>query len=535
VAQRRDLIRGQSKKKKKWPARPPRPGAPLTAFDLGRDNRLAPVRVMDTGHYKGGAEKLAAIRAERARHVIELAWDGHRVLACMVGDHVRLVSSDFREWADLFPTVVRALQRLKRKDLVLEGWICALGDTGLPSWDLLRLHAQKQPQRVVFACSDLLRVDGEDLRSLPLTGRRERLVELLATVKEEALASSESLVGSFDAVLEGVRMIGARGIMVREADEAYPIERSDDATWLVIGAKPDEDIEIDRMLSPPPKVTNQDKLMYPRDGLSKKDVVAYYDDIAPIMLEYMKDRPIVGQRWPDGIDDFTWYQHRMPPKAPDYLRAVWIEGNRRIVVENRDALCWLANQAVLTFHAWASRCSSLAHPDWVVIDLDPGEKTTWPQVIEVAIGLRKLLELLELPSIPKTSGQKGIHVLIPIGPGHNVIQAHELARRAAKMLCKVLPNLVTMESSIADRHGRLFLDTLQNFMGKTLVVPYSLRAADGAPVSTPLLWSEVTPKLDPRQHTMKSLRKRIDTMGDICKTLLSGTAKLPEVIGKMEP
>jgi DNA ligase D-like protein (predicted polymerase) len=481
-------------------------------------------------------EQLAAVRAARANWIVDLAWDGHRVLAFCMANRVRLVSSDFREWHDVFPTIGMALTRLVETDVIMEGWICALGEQGLPSFDLLRLHAQKQPQNIVFAVWDLLRVNGEDLRSKPLSERRERLVKLLAERKQEGvLLASDSLKGSVEALVEGVRKMGARGIVLREASGLYPTDPKPLPMGFAVpcpGQQPS--FEIDRVLSPPPVVTNQDKLMYPRDGISKKDVVAYYDDISPIMLAYLKDRPIVGQRWPDGIDDFTWYQHRMPPRAPDYLRAVWIEGNRRIVVEHRDGLLWLANQAVLTFHGWASRVESLANPNWVVIDLDPGTSTTWPQVIEVAIALRKLFELLELPSIPKTSGQKGLHVLVPIGPGHSVIQAHELARRAGKMLMSVLPHLVSMESSIEARQGRLYIDHLQNFVGKTLVLPYSLRAADGAPVSTPLRWSEITPKLDPKSFTLKTMRKRLDEHGDLASPLLTGTVRLNDVIGRME-
>ncbi|MDF2695177.1 MAG: ATP-dependent ligase [Labilithrix sp.] len=515
--------------------RPRREGGPLTVFDLSRDYRLAPIEV-------AAPVDLAPARDARARWILELAWDGHRVLACTLGDEVRLVSSDFREWADVFPTVGMALRRLRLEDAVIEGWICALdagGEKGrsAPSFERLRLHAQKQSQKIVFAAWDLLRVDGEDLRSRPLHERRNRLLELLPTAKGDALVASESLHGSVDALLAGVRSIGGRGIVARDGEASYPVERLKSAaetSWLAVSCG-DEDLEIERQLSPPPVVTNQDKLMFPRDAIAKRDVVAYYEEVASVLLRYTKDRPIVGQRWPDGIDEFTWYQHRMPPRAPDYLRAVWIEGNRRICVENRDALLWLANQAVLTFHAWSSRVATLANPDWAVIDLDPGESTTWAQTIEVAIGLRKLLELLELPSVPKTSGQRGIHVLVPLGPGHNVIQAHELARRASKMIAKVLPHLVSIESARDDRGGRLYLDHLQNFVGKSLVLPYSLRAIDGAPVSTPLAWSEVTPRLDPRAFTLRTLRRRLDAHGDLAAPLLEGTADLTKVIARMEP
>lgn len=492
--------------KKRAPRRPGR----STVFDLAREHRLAPIVASDA--IGDGTAKAC---------LVELAWDGHRVLACALGQDVRIVSGDFREWNDRFPTIVRALQRLARSDIVLEGFLCALGPNGLPSFDLLRHHVGEKAQRVVLACVDLHRLDGEDLRSLSLEARRAKLAEIIAGAGD--FVFSDALVGPIEAVLEGVRKLGGRGVLVR-----------DETSWHALSTN-DDPVVIDRSLSASPKTTNREKLMFPRDGLAKQDVVAYYSDIAPILLPYLKDRPLVGQRWPDGIDEFTWFQHRMPPRAPDYLRAVWIEGNRRIVAESRDALAWLANQAVLTFHGWASRCSSLAHPDWVILDLDPGEGTTWADVIEVATTLRKLLELLELPSVPKTSGQKGLHVLIPIGAGQTVLQAHEVARRIGVLLQQALPTRVTTETSPEKRKGVIFIDTLQSYVGKMLVLPYSLRAIDGAPISTPLSWDEVSAKIEPHSFTLKTIRQRLDARGDVGAALLEGTVKLDAAIARLGP
>lgn len=477
-----------------------------SVFDLTREHRLAPI--------------VAADVCTEASPLVELAWDGHRVLACAMGREARIVSSDFREWNDRFPTIVRALQKLARQDVVLEGFLCALGPNGLPSFDLLRQHVSEKAQRVVLACVDLHRLDGEDLRSVPIEERRSRLRALVAGAGD--FVFSDALEGPLEALLEGVRTLGARGVLVRGASSYVALSTTD------------EPVIIDRSLSAPPKTTNREKLMYPRDGLAKRDVIAYYTDVAPVLLPYLKDRPLVGQRWPDGIDEFTWFQHRMPPRAPDYLRAVWIEGNRRIVAETTEGLAWLANQAVLTFHGWASRCRSLAHPDWVILDLDPGEGTTWADIVLVATTLRKLLELLDLPSVPKTSGQKGLHVLVPIGGGQSVSQANELARRIGIMLQRALPDRVTTETSPDKRRGVIFIDTLQSYVGKMLVLPYSLRAVDGAPVSAPLAWDEVTPSLEPRAFTLATMRKRLDARGDLAAALLAGTVKLEPALAKLQ-
>jgi DNA ligase D-like protein (predicted polymerase) len=486
----------------------------MTAFRLSRAHRLAP--------------SPTAKEALPEKAVVEIAWDGHRVMACRDGNDIRMWSADFREWTDPFGAICVALRKVAKQDFVLDGFLCALDEKGRPSFERLRKCVQeKSADGVVFAVWDALRIDGQDLRQLPLSERRTHLVAALEGAPE-SIVFSQPLAGETSEVLRSVKKMGMRGIVGRTASENYPPAES----WACV---PCEDaIDWERSLSAPPKVTNQDKVLYPRDGFTKTDVVRFYDAIAPAILPYMKDRPIVCQRWPDGIDDFTWYQHRMPPRAPDYLRAVWIEGNRRIVIENKDALLWMVNQAALTFHGWASRVKSLQQPDWVVLDLDPGEKTTWEKMIEVALAIRKLLEMLELPSVAKTSGQKGLHVLVPIGPGHTAALAHDFARRASILIARLFPNDIALDPTTEKREGRLYLDHLQSFVGKSLVLPYSLRAANGGPVSAPIEWSEVTPKLDPKAYNLRTMRARLDAKGDLTAPLLSGTVRLGPIVERMK-
>jgi bifunctional non-homologous end joining protein LigD len=203
---------------------------------------------------------------------------------------------------------------------------------------------------------------------------------------------------------------------------------------------------------------------------------------------------------------------------------------RRIIIENTDALLWMVNQAGLVFHGFGSRLATLAEPDFAMIDLDPGERTTWwEETIEVALAVRRVLELLELPSIVKTSGQRGLHILIPVGPGHTYDQCESLGRGIAHLLLELLPDKVTVENEKEKRRGRLLVDH-KWFQAKTLVTAYSLRAADGAPVSTPIGWDEVTPKLDPRAFTLRTLRERLDARGDLTADLLHGTIKLDRAL-----
>jgi DNA ligase D-like protein (predicted polymerase) len=284
----------------------------------------------------------------------------------------------------------------------------------------------------VLICWDLLWQGDDDLRTRPLAERRARLAALLAGAPA-TLMSSEALPGKRGRILAAAGELGLRGVVARPADGDYT------ASWHAYSTTTTP-VDWRRSLSPPPPLSNADKVLYPRDGICKRDLLAYYRDVAPVMLPHLLDRPVVIQRWPDGIDEFDWYQHRVPPRAPDYLRAAWVDGVRRIVIENEDALAWMVNQAGLTYHGFASRLSTIAEPDWAMLDLDPGDRSTWwDELLEVALAVRRTLELLELPSVVKTSGQRGLHVLVPLAPGHTFEQAELWARGVAELLVRLMP------------------------------------------------------------------------------------------------
>jgi bifunctional non-homologous end joining protein LigD len=309
------------------------------------------------------------------------------------------------------------------------------------------------------------------------------------------------------------------------------------------------DIEAPKVEAPRPppvvKLTNPDKVLFPKDGFSKRNILAYYIDIAPVMLPHLAGRPLTLQRWPNGIHGKEWYQHRVPPDPPEFVRLMRFEASgrsehgekQRIVVDNVETLAWLANLAALTIHGWTSHAppnarteseveKALSLPDYVVIDLDPGDGP-WSDVIEVARSVRVLLEALDLESVVKTSGKRGIHILVPIARGPSHAQATAFAASIAQAVAKVHPKIATVERSIDKRKGRLYVDAGQNGRGRTIVSPYTIRALDGAPVSTPLMWSEVTEKLDPRKFTIKTVRDRVAKYGDLFAPAIRGTAKLP--------
>ena len=281
------------------------------------------------------------------------------------------------------------------------------------------------------------------------------------------------------------------------------------------------------------KLTNPDKVLYPRDGYTKRQVADYYAAVTAPLLRALADRPLALQHWPDGIDKTTFFRQSIlgKDKAP-WMKIVSTPTSTRagsaehLVADRPEALQWLAQRATLTVHMWSSRAGSLDQPDWVVFDLDPGEGSDIAQTIPVAHALRRLFEELSLPSIPKTTGKRGLHILVPLLPGHSHEDAVSFAVNIGQAVTSVVKE-ATLERSLAKRRGRLYLDCYQNGYGKTIVAPYSPRALDGAPVSAPLKWSEVEEGLDGRAFTIATMPERLAKLGDLFAPALTAGVRLP--------
>jgi bifunctional non-homologous end joining protein LigD len=284
------------------------------------------------------------------------------------------------------------------------------------------------------------------------------------------------------------------------------------------------------------EVTNADKVWFPADGITKGDVVAYHRAIAPFMLPFLKDRPLVLTRYPDGIDGKSFFQKDAPEWRPKWIRTVRIrnEDGRDLdhfLVDDAEGLAWLANLGTIPIHVWASRAPELERPDWCVVDLDPKD-APFAHVVELARALHDLCDGLGLPSYPKTTGQKGLHVLVPLGGKLDHAQARTLGELLARALEAELPEISTTARAIADRGGRVYLDYLQNGRGKTIAAPYTVRPRPGAPVSTPLRWSEVTARLDPAKFTIRDVPARARRLR--ADPLLPVLADAPDLLRALE-
>jgi bifunctional non-homologous end joining protein LigD len=282
------------------------------------------------------------------------------------------------------------------------------------------------------------------------------------------------------------------------------------------------------------RLSNVDKLFWPDEGITKGELLAYYRDVADVLVPHLRGRPFTMKRYPDGWQGKSFFQKQAPSHMPEWIGTAAFpastrEGERRVIdyalVDDDLALLWMVNMGCIDMHAWASRVDRPERPDWVMFDLDPSEGSGFEDVIEVAQLVRKALDLLELESVVKTSGSRGIHVLVPITRRHGFDEVREFAGIVAGALARAHPGLVTTEWTKAKRKGVL-VDANQNGPGKTTASVYSVRPRAGAPVSTPLRWDEVRPGLDPVGFTMDAVLERVGRDRDLFARVLEGGQSL---------
>lgn len=268
------------------------------------------------------------------------------------------------------------------------------------------------------------------------------------------------------------------------------------------------------------KVSNPDKLIFPKAGITKQDLVEYYRKIAPVMLPHIKEHPINMQRFPDGIDSNGFYEKEIPDYFPDWIDRVRVdvkEQNRsqdQVVCNKAATLAYLGNQACITPHIWLSRVDRLNNPDKLIFDLDPPADDFKP-VREAAWMLKGILEAVGLKPFVMTTGSRGLHVITPLKHGVDFDTSRLFARDLCGLLAEQEPERLTVEMRKDQRNGRLFLDYLRNSYAQTSVAPYALRAKTAAPVATPLDWDELDdPELTSQSYTTKNIFRRLGQKDD---------------------
>ncbi len=287
------------------------------------------------------------------------------------------------------------------------------------------------------------------------------------------------------------------------------------------------------------KVTNPKKVFWPAEGYTKGDLIAYYDSVAPLLLPYLRDRPLVLTRYPDGIAGKSFFQKDAPEFVPSWVRTERIyskDADREIdyfIVNDAETLSYVVNLGTIPLHLWSSRVGALDRPDWLVLDLDP-KGAPFTDVVEVARQLHRILDELELPSHVKTSGATGLHVLVPLGALYPHEEARTFARLLALLGVETAPEISTIARPIRSRGGKVYIDFGQNGHGRTIVAPYSVRPVPGATVSCPLRWSEVNARLDPTHFTIKTVPERFRRLADPLAPILSGRIDMAAALSRLQ-
>jgi bifunctional non-homologous end joining protein LigD len=576
--------------------------------------------------------------------LFEPKWDGYRAIVTVDGGEARLTSRNGRDLTERFREVARNVSKAVRTpSAVLDGEVCALDEDGTARFEAL----QRGSGPLVLLAFDLLELDGEPVRDLPLRERRELLEEVLdPTVRGVRLSPAFE---DGDALLEAARAQGLEGVVAKRADlpyrsgrrtsewqklklraqEDFPIAgytrgegkraklgalvlarreadglhwagnvgsglrddevdrlrallrpherttsplvetprmprvRAKDVTWVepVLAAEVTfaektregrlrapvylgvrDDVPVERPPIDPEvrrgrrvlKLSNLDKPFWPEEGITKGDLLAYYRDVAGALVPHLRKRPFTMKRHPDGWQGKSFFQKQAPSHMPEWIDrapfpASTREGEKKVIdyalLDDELAVLWAVNMGCIDMHAWASRADRPERPDWVMFDLDPSEGSGFDEVLEVAKLVRQALDALGLESVPKTSGSRGIHVLVPISRRHDFAEVREFAGIVAGALARAHPGLVTTEWTKAKRKGVL-VDANQNGPGKTTASVYSVRPRAGAPVSTPLRWAEVTEGLDPTAFTMDAVLERVARDGDLFARVLEGGQSL---------
>jgi len=479
--------------------------------------------------------------------VFEMKFDGRRAFAAKRGDTVEIRDETGNDLTAGFAELGRDLAQIRAENALIDGILVALDDSKRPSRDKLgeRLEG-KSAAPVYFYALDLLYYDDWDLRAIPLLDRKQALASIIPALPfvlhvDHVAARGEELV-------EVASAAALKAVIAKEASSPY--ESGPSRHWRRIETRPAPGAEkvdlMDALSRAEPratpgdsrrkiKFTNLEKVFWSREGYTKGDLIAYYDQVADVLVPYLRERPMHMNRYPDGIEGKNFYQKDAPDHTPDWVETELIpsdsrgESIRYIVCNNRETLLWLANLGSIDLHPWFSRRTSQDSPDWAVLDLDP-DGSPFPQVVRVARELGKLLRGIGLRPYLKTSGATGLHIFVPLRPGYTYEQSRQFCEVVARMVAAELRDIATVDRVVGRRGGRVYIDFLQNRRGQTVVPVYAARPVPGAAASTPLDWDELSTELDPVAFNIKTVPQRIARLGDLFRPTLTDVQDLAPAI-----
>ncbi len=419
--------------------------------------------------------------------IFETFGAGPRALAEVEAGQVRLHSRSLLPFEKKYPAIVSALRKLGTT-VVLDGEIVGSN----------------------YLISDVLYIDGKDLRETALSERKKRLESL-------ALKAPLQLAELFEKPPEAATYVA------KKSDSTYRSGLSRD--WLRIKGGGTKGRPEPKTSEYPP-LTHPNKVFWPKEKITKGDLAEYYKSVADVMLPYMKDRPQSLHRQPDGLKNEGFFHKDMSGFLPRRMETVriWSGSSDRtlnyVLCQDKWALLYLVNLGCIEFNPWLSKRPKLENPDQVVIDLDPDDNS-YDEVVEVALEVRRVLTSIGAESFCKTSGASGMHIVIPTGAKFDFDTGRLFAEAVCNVVQKKFPKNTSVERTPAKRRHKIYLDFLQNRRGQTLAAPYCVRPRPNATVSAPLKWSEVKKGLTPEAFTIETMARRIERVGDLWKGTLN--------------
>jgi bifunctional non-homologous end joining protein LigD len=357
--------------------------------------------------------------------------------------------------------------------------------------------------------------------------------ELVCTVKFDSWTADNRLRAP---VFLGLRFDCTPQECVRETAEQTAAAATTAPTAALLAADTNEillDVAGKRL-----KFTNLNKIFYPADSYTKRDVINFYAAVADLLVPHLQGRPLSLKRYPNGIDADYFFQKEAATSFPDWLHTELIgeekDATRFVVCDDKAALLYLANLGCIDQNPWMSRVGSLENPDFILIDLDPYH-CGYDRIVEAAQLVRHKLDLVGLQGYPKTTGGDGMHIYVPVQTRYSYSQTRSFAEILARWVGAERPELFTTPRTVAARQkGKVYFDYLQNSSGKTISAPYVLRAYAGAPVATPLAWDEVRPGLTPAQFQIGNVLRRFERTGDLFAGVLSKPQEIEPALERME-
>ncbi|MFK7824610.1 MAG: non-homologous end-joining DNA ligase [Oligoflexales bacterium] len=471
----------------------------------------------------------------------------YRAIAHIDNGNVRMYSHSKVSYKDSFKPAFTYLSKISQ-DLVFECEITVFDENNQQlSQQLLRsFHRTKQGNIKIFI-TDLLVHKNEDIRNKPFHYRLNQLrslnifdenIILKPEIHQEELEQHlQGEIKYFAKYADCIYQKGVSSCLIECCLTRSPSEntkRSDTSSDLLKLEKEENwsapkftPMQYEKFRSTDniqfkngPLISQLKKVLWPDEAYTKEDLVNYYAIVAGLILPYIKNRPISMHRHPKGIRGDSFFQKDLTGFIPSWFKTIRVKSAKKGFInyplcQNEYSLLYLANLYCIELNPWMSRTEQLECPDQVYIDLDPSESNHFQEIVEVANHIRDILDKAKIRGFCKTSGSRGLHIMIPIVPNYSFTEARSLAKKVCELTVARLPNLTSIERSKSKRKDQIYLDYMQNYHGQTIASVYCVRPVPGALVSTPLRWSEVNEDLDPKKFNINSVISRLNQLGDL--------------------